>query len=159
MFAKFNDTIYSYVANRGKKEIITRNGNKTNADFKRDGEVFCKTVSEEELADIFNVEIWVKYNTGYPNTPFYWQVEIDGRGYADGKILLRFSEGILPGWDIEEKNVCIKYVDVKEIEKAKVVYVYKRKEYTTYLPPKKVEKEIIVDEMLCLLEKYKKANI
>lgn len=159
MFAKFNDTIYSYVANRRKKEIITRNLNKTNADFKRDGGVFYKAVSEEELTDIFNVEIWVNYNTGLPNTPFYWQVGIDGRGYADGKILLRFSEGILPGWNIEEKNVCIKYVDVNEIEKAKVVYVYKRKDNTTCLPSQKVEKEITVDEMLCIFEKYKKTNI
>lgn len=30
----------------------------------------------------------------------------------DNKVKLRFAEGILPGWDIEERNVCTKEVHI-----------------------------------------------
>lgn len=159
MFAKYNDNLYFYVANKRKKEIITRNPRKVNEDFRRDGNVFYKSVSENELIDIFNVELWVDFNTGLPNTPFHWQVGFDGRDYVNGKVLLRFSEGILPGWTTEEKNVCTKYIAINEIEGAKIVYLYKKRNAIACEPPQRVENIISISEIMDLFEQYKKSNV
>lgn len=155
MFAKYKDNIYLYIKNRRMNKIITRSLQKINPEFKKDDDgVFYKAVSESELADVFNVEFWVSYNTGLPNTPLYWQVDLDEQDSVNGKILLRFSEGILPNWEIEEKNVCKKYVDVSELKEAKIIYVYKKRNNIIYSPPQKVEENIPIDKMLILFKKY-----
>lgn len=44
----------------------------------------------------------------------------------DNKVKLRFAEGILPGWDIEERNVCTKEVHFNEISCTKVKFVFEQ---------------------------------
>lgn len=44
----------------------------------------------------------------------------------DNKVKLRFAEGILPGWDIEERNVCTKEVHFNEVSCTKVKFVFEQ---------------------------------
>ena len=159
MFAVYNGNTYIYVSNRRGKEIITRNPRKANIDFAKDDDVFYKKISDDELSEIFNIELWVKYSTGLPDTPFWWQVSFDGRAFVSGKVLLRFSEGFLPGWEIEENNVCVKYIDIDEITDAKVVYAYKKRNNTVYSNPRRFEESISKDEICAVFEKFKGNNI
>lgn len=157
MLAKYNDNLYFYTANKKEKNIITKNPKKADEDFKKEEDIFYKGVSEDELTDIFSVELCIDYNTGLPNTPLHWLVSVNE--IKNDKVLLRFSEGILPGWNIEEKNVCIKYIDLNEIEGAKIVYRYKKRNAMTCVPPQRVENRISASEIIDEIEQYKVSNI
>ena len=158
MLAKYNDILYSYIANKREKNIITRNPKKVDKDFKKEGNIFYKSIiSEDELSDIFSVGLLINFNTGLPNTPLHWLVAVDE--IKDNKILLRFSKGILPGWDIEEKNVCIKYIDLNEIEDAKIVYLYKKRNGLVCIPPQRVENRIPKSEIIDIIEQYKRTKV
>jgi len=90
--------------------------------------LYFKNILEEELSDIYDVEIWVSYNTNIPNTPKQWKLGSDKSAISENGILLIFAEGILPGWNVIEKNVCSKRIDLSEISSARVVFVYRKKD-------------------------------
>ncbi len=159
MFAKYNDNFYLYSANKREKVIITRKPEKADRDFKKEADSFYKYVSEDELTDVFSVKLLVDFNTSLPNVSPHWEVEFDDIDYVGGKILLRFSEGILPGWKTEEKNVCIKYIDINEVEDAKIMYLYKKRNAVVCIPPQRVENKILISEIANLCKQYKRSNV
>lgn len=159
MLANYNGKTYWYISSRRKKEIVTRTPDKAENDFKRDNDLFFKNISEEELIDIFDVEFWVEYDANLPNTPLMWKISNENSELENGKIMLRFAEGILPEWEIEEKNVCVKHIEVSEVRNAKVIYVYKKKDGKELDTPQKEEINLSLDELITLCKQYKRTSL
>lgn len=159
MFAKYNGYDYSYVSNTRKTEIITTDKNKTDSSFTRDSKLYFKKICEEELSDIYDAEIWVTYNANIPDTPTQWKLGSDNPMISNNEAALIFAEGILPGWDILEKNVCCKAVLLSEISSAKVVLTYKKKDGNVL--ENRIVEEISIDtsELVKYIEKYSRFNV
>lgn len=128
MIAKYNKYNYLYLSNRRTKEIITTKKQKTDSSFRKEGNLYFKNISEDDLSDIYDVEIWVTYNANIPNTPKQWKLGNDQSVISEKGILLVFSNGILPGWNIIEKNVCAKRVSLSKLSDVQVVFSYRKKD-------------------------------
>ena len=50
-----------------------------------------------------------------------WKIPFTQEYLYNEKIKLIFAEGILPGWPIEEKNVCSKYINIDQIQAAYII--------------------------------------
>lgn len=159
MLANYNGKTYLYVSNKRRTVIVTRQEYKTDGGFIKDGDLFFKHVREYELSDIFSVEIWVQYHTGLEHTPSFWQVDEECGGIENDQVMLRFAEGILPGWEIEDKNVCKKYVDYSDISTCRLVMKYKKYAGEALVIPKIEEKYYPIKEAMDLYEQYWKSNL
>lgn len=159
MFAKYNGYDYLYVSNTRKTEIITTDKKKTDSSFTRDSKIYFKKIREEELSDIYDAEIWLTYHTNIPGTPTQWKLGSDNSMISNNEVALIFAEGILPGWDILEKNVCCKTVLLSEVSSAKVVLTYKKK--AGKILENRLVEEISIDtrDLIKYIEKYSKFNV
>lgn len=72
----------------------------------------------------------------------------------DGKVRLTFAKGILPGWDMIDKNVCEKYVSLDDITSFTEKITYKKCNGTVPDKPKVVIKQIDRREIEKELNKY-----
>lgn len=159
MFAQYNGYCYGYISNIRNKEIITRQEYKTDSGFTKDGDLYVKNVQEIDLSDIYNVAIWVSYDTNIPNTPKEWRLICSKSTVSDEGALLIFAEGILPGWDVIDKNVCSKRVLLSDLLDAKVVYTYRKKDDTLF--EQSVTEETIIDvtELAMYVDRYNQFNV
>lgn len=124
MVAVYKGNKYKFVSNKRRKGIITRCVQKTDGSFLKENDTYYKSVDEKDLSDIYTVEFYVFFDTGLKDVSAWWKVtEAD---LSDDKVKLRFAEGILPGWNIEEKNVCTNEIDFNEISCAKVEFVFEK---------------------------------
>lgn len=161
MIAKYNDLYYSFVKGRRNCELLTNHREKAVGGFSQDKSIFYKVIDiqDSQLTDIFDLELWVLYNTELLNVPVEWKIGLDREYYCDGKLLLRYTEGILPGWKTEEKNVCAITVDPMDLLGAKAMYKYTKKA-GSLLEDKWVDcKQISVWELLNLHKKYNNSSI
>ena len=78
---------------------------------------------------------------------------------SDEGALLIFAEGILPGWDVIDKNVCSKRVLLSDLLDAKVVYTYRKKDDTLF--EQSVTEETIIDvtELAMYVDRYNQFNV
>lgn len=124
MVAIYKNNKYKFVSNKRRKGIITRCVQKTDGSFLKENDMYYKSVDEKDLSDIYMVEFYVFFDTGLKDVSSWWKItEAD---LSDNKIKLRFAEGILPGWNIEEKNVCTNKINFNEIPYAKVKLEFKK---------------------------------
>lgn len=114
--------MYNYPSLRLSKALVTRQESKADNTFTRQGEIWYKEVPEAYITDIFTVELQVRYDAHYPNTPEMWKIE----NLTDTLALIRFREGIIPGWTVEGDNVCSKWVSLVECPHATAVYTFER---------------------------------
>ncbi len=159
MIARYNKRDYLYVANRRRKEIITTQLQKVDMSFVHEGDLYFKEITEEELSDIYDVEFWVSYKTNIPNTPERWKLSNEKATITKEGILLIFAEGILPGWDVVEKNVCSRRVDISEIFGARMVLVYKKKDGRICNERLIEERSIAVSELNEYFTRYSKSEL
>ena len=112
MIAVYKGNKYKFVLNKRRKGIITRCVQKTDGSFFKENDIYYKPVDEKDLSDIYAVEFYVFFDTGFKDVSTWWKItEAD---LLDNKVKLRFAEGILPGWDIEERNVAQrKFISMK----------------------------------------------
>ena len=159
MFAKYNGFCYGYISNRRNKEIITRQEQKTDSSFTKDGNLYIKNVQEEDLSDIYNVAIWVSYDANLPTTPKEWRLICSESTVSEQGALLIFAEGILPGWDVIDKNVCSKRVPLSDLLDAKVVHTYRKKDGTLFEQPVTEEMSIDITDLTTYLDRYNQFNV
>lgn len=159
MFAQYNGCFYGYISNRRNKEIITRQEHKVDSSFTKDGNLYVKNVQEVDLSDIYNVAILVSYDTNIPNTPKEWRLICSKLTISDQGVLLIFAEGVLPGWDIIDKNVCSKRVPLSDLLDAKVVYTYRKKDGTLFEQSVTEETSIDVTELAMYVDRYNQFNV
>ena len=120
------DCEYKYISNRRYKRIITSQKEKIKEKFTFENGIYYKDVDENDLTDIYNVEFWVKYQSGFEGVSDWWQLINEQNVITDDKVKLVFAEGILPSWDTIDKNVCSMAIPLNEIMDAKVVTFYKK---------------------------------
>ena len=79
MIARYNNMYYRISKGRAGHELLTRIKEKAQVGFQYDRPVFYKKVdlSDNNLSDVFNLDIWVHYDTGLPNVPVEWKIDID----------------------------------------------------------------------------------
>ena len=159
MFAQYNGYCYGYISNRRNKEIITRQEYKVDSSFTKDGNLYVKNVQEADLSDIYNVAILVSYDTNIPNTPKEWRLICSKSTVSDEGVLLIFAEGVLPEWDIIDKNVCSKRVPLSDLLDAKVVYTYRKKDGTVFEQSVTEETSIDVTELAMYVDRYNQFNV
>lgn len=159
MFAQYNGYCYGYISNRRNKEIITRQEYKVDSSFTKDGNLYVKNVQEADLSDIYNVAILVSYDTNIPNTPKEWRLICSKSTVSDEGVLLIFAEGVLPEWDIIDKNVCSKRVPLSDLLDAKVVYTYRKKDGTVFEQSVTKETSIDVTELAMYVDRYNQFNV
>lgn len=143
MIAKYKNNFYLYISNKKVSNLVTRQKQKALEGFEYDEGAYFKRISMDELEDVFDIEYWVTYNTGEPEVPTEWKVGKDSRDIQGDNVLIRYSNGVLPNWNIEEKNVCVKYINKNEIDSAKIVKVYSLKDGVSLNSP--IKEETLVD--------------
>ena len=68
--------------------------------------MYYNPVDEKDLSDIYMIEFYIFFDAGLKGVSSWWKItEAD---LLDNKVKLRFAEGILPGWNIEEKKCLYK---------------------------------------------------
>ena len=119
-FATYEGKQYKLVKAGKEWGLISKNPRSVDDGFIKDNEVYYKPIHNlSELEDIIEISIYVEYETHLPNVPSIWELHISD--FKENSVKLLFSAGILPNWNIEEKNVCYLYVDISEITKAWIV--------------------------------------
>ena len=159
MIAKYNGNYYYYVENKRTGNIITRQKEKATDGFEYEDGVYFKKVAFEDLEEAFALRFIVSYDSCLKNLPQDWEVAIDKTNIKDSKVLLRYANGILPGWTVEEKNVCIKYVDVKDITAAREIRIFKRR--SSDHPYDDIAEEKVIDpgDLIEIILSYCKENL
>ena len=159
MIAKYNNEEYIYVVNRRAKEIVTNKNSKNDGTFIFEKGVFYKKITEEEITDIYNFEYWVKYKSGLPNVSEWWKIGSEQNTITNDYVILLFAEGILPGWKIEEKNVCSNEVKLTSVSGAKIKVIYRRKDNRELQIPIIEERIVKISELNEIHKKYSRNNM
>ena len=61
---------------------------------------------------------YVIYDTHLDKVPKEWRINIGNSAIKEDSVYLLFAEGILPGWKVEDKNVCSTYIKNEDISQA-----------------------------------------
>lgn len=106
LVAVYKGNKYKFVSNKRRKGIITRCVQKTDGSFLKENDMYYNPVDEKDLSDIYTIEFYIFFDAGLKGVSSWWKItEAD---LLDNKVKLRFAEGILPGWNIEEKKCLYK---------------------------------------------------
>ena len=159
MIAVYNNKEYYYVLNKKISNLVTKKKTKIDLGFKRSDNKYFKPIQKEELKDIFDIEYWVTYDCGINNISTEWKIGSNTFDIIENSVLIRYSDGIIPGWDIEEKSVCTKLINKKEISNFKIIKKYIRKDNLDL--PEILEEEIKLNfnEFKKIHNKYCKYNL
>ena len=87
--------------------------------------IYLKFLERAELSDLYDVRFSAEYNTEIEDLRREW--DIVGRGQIDSehkRIVLVNYDGIPSGWNVLEKGVGSKCVDISEFSNFKIVYEY-----------------------------------
>lgn len=153
------DYEYTYISNRRCKEIITTKKEKVKDDFTSGNGIYYKTVDEKDLTDIYSVEFWVKYKTEFEGVSNWWKLGSEQNVIENNKVQLIFAEGILPDWNIVDKNVCSTLIPLGEISAAKMVVSYKKRNGVDLEERISEEKIISIEELKQLHRGYCRMNL
>ncbi len=126
MIAKYMDCEYTYISNKRNKEIITSQKEKIKDGFIYENGVYYKTVDENDLTDIYTVKFFVKYKTGFDKVSDWWELGDELNVISDNQVKLVFAKGILPNWNVVDKNICSTLISLDNISKAKMVISYQK---------------------------------
>ena len=159
MIAKYNEKYYFYVCNKKISNIVTRKSYKADKDFTFDEGVYYRKVDPDELTDVFEVSYWVAYDTGIVNLPKEWEVGKTSRDINGDTILIRYSNGLIPNWKAEEKDVCVNYIKKSDITAAKIVKSYSKKDGVQQVLPLKEEENTDVDDFIEKWSEFKRDNL
>ncbi len=156
MIAVYNGFEYKYVSDRRNKEIITKYVTKTDSTFVKDKGIYCKSVKEEDLSDIYSVEFMVFHDFDLEGVPQWWR--ISDADIVGDSMKIRFASGILPNWMVEEKNVCTTMIQLNSIAEAKIKYIYKRQNGNN-VDNLIVERTIDISELMKKIEEISESNL
>lgn len=158
-FANYNGHTYLFHLNRRTKqyEIVTEQIDKTDSEFKNGKHCYYKEIplSDNDLTDIFDIDLWVKYDTGYEGCPTEWGVGLGGRYTVENrKIPLWCADGYIPGWEVMGKYESRGFIDPEDIQAAWVLYQYQKKDGVLLDEPLVVREDISFEQLLELQRQY-----
>ena len=157
--AKYNGIYYLYISNKKTCNIVTTRNEKLHEGFISGNGAYYKKIQETDVSEIFEIQYRVKYDVGIPGVPTEWGVGSGVHDIKDERILIRYANGVLPGWNIEEKNVYIKYVDKKDIEYGEVIKIFHKKNDVVLTNPERVVERVDVETFICVHNEYQKNNL
>lgn len=150
MFTKYKGKEYKYATymfqGNMKYAIGTKNFSFTDDTFVKSnicGDYF-KIMDRSELSDIYDVEIYVVYDSGIPGVKDLWI--IDTTWYAmirKDEMRIVYFDGYLPGWEKVDRDTYVKWVKLSDITEAKIVFRYEKKDGIEY--KEKLKEEKIID--------------
>ena len=161
MFIIYKDNLYDMSDKKTHFNIITRLKTKADGDFLSKHEIFYKEIPKDDkcIQDIFKVQFFLKWDSHLANVNEVWEILTEYEYLKDNQVLLKFVNGILPGWTVEEQAVSSKYVDIDECEDFSVVYTYTVKDGNVLKEPLIVEQEVSKEEFQKLIHQYRIRNI
>lgn len=74
MIAVYKGNKYKFVLNKRRKGIITRCVQKTDGSFFKENDIYYKPVDEKDLSDIYAVEFYVFFDTGFKDVSTWWKI-------------------------------------------------------------------------------------
>ena len=156
MFGIYKCKLYDFVRFRGHFELITEHEEKSFVEFTKRCDYFIKITDKTDmhLTDIFDVELWVKHDTGYAEFPTEWNLGLDGYDFLDGKIVIETSQGYVPGWKVTDKCESRGLIDPKDIQGAWVLYKYQKKDGVILDEPLVVREDVSLEKLLDLRKYY-----
>ena len=146
--ANYKGKLYRYSSNKRTCSIITTQNEKTIDGFVFENGMYFKNIQEADVSEIFEVRYRIKYDTGISRVPDMWEVGTTSQDITREKILIRYSDGVLPGWKTEEKNVCVKYIDKNKAEFGEVVKIYYKKDHVILDSPEKTVQKVDLDTLI-----------
>lgn len=122
-----NGFLYKYVYNGIEKAYfcVTHHSEKADDTFSKSFDFYEKEVplTEACVEDIYNINFYVYWDCGIDNVSDKWEVPAS-KIWVDGEKLKLEHDGHLPGWNIDDKHLCSKYVNMSEIEQYAIEYKY-----------------------------------
>ena len=161
MFIIYKDTLYDLVEEKTHLIIITRNELKLNENFLKTKRSFYKNIllNDPNIQDIFNIQFFLKWDSHFEKVDTVWEIFTDKSYLNENQVLMRFANGLLPGWRAEEQTVCSRYVDINECEDFTIVYTYTVKDGIRLETPLKQEKKVSKEEFQKTVIQYRNENI
>lgn len=161
MFMIYKNNLYHILDEKSHFVIITKHKTKADGDFLSTKESFYKEIPKDDkyIQDIFRVQFFLKWDSHLADVDNTWEILAEHEYIKDNQVLLKFVNGILPGWDVEEQAVCSKYVDIDECEDFLVVYTYTVKDGDVLKKPMVLEQKVSKEDFEKLVLKYQIKNI
>ena len=113
MFADYKGKQYKIVREGEKWELISRNPDSEKNGFVKAGRIYYRSFD-----DVYELAFYVIYDTHLDKVPKEWRINIGNSAIKEDSVYLLFAEGILPGWKVEDKNVCSTYIKNEDISQA-----------------------------------------
>ena len=161
MYMIYKNNLYHILDEKSHYVIITRQKSKTDADFLSTKESFYKEIPKDDkyIQDVYNVQFFLKWDSQLDDVDSMWEILAEHEYIKDNKVLLKFVNGILPGWEVEEHAVCSKYVDIDECEDFKAIYTCTVKNGKVLTKPMVLEQKLSKDEFQDLVLEHQIKNI
>ncbi len=161
MFIRYNSKIYRFLDKKEYYKIITTDNRKVTDEFYKNIDVYVKKILTEDtnIQDIFNVQFYLTWDSHLEKVDTRWEIFTEKSYMKDDQVLMRFANGLLPGWHAEEQTVCSRYVDINECEDFTVVYTYHVKDGKKLEKPLKEEVKLTKEEFQQMIIRYRSENI
>ena len=159
MLMIYNNKLFRYI--KKKQEIVTYQKKNTDNTFEFDDGIYYKKVLENDsnIQDIFIIQFFLKWDSHLEKVDTVWEIFTDKSYLNENQVLMRFANGLLPGWRAEEQTVCSRYVDINECEDFTIVYTYTVKDGVRLETPLKQEKKVSKEEFQKTVIQYRAENI
>ena len=109
---------------------------------------FYRTVSENELNDIYRYQLVVIYNSHIAGVSSEWDLTTYVANIEEKRVKLSLEKmGPFNGWEVCDRSFHTKWVDNSELEGAKIRFIYEKKNGIEYSFPLIEEKKIEVSEL------------
>ena len=156
MYIKYMNILYDSIEEDESFYLITKNKEKAGSDFSKSKRSYYKIISQldSSIQDIYDVDFYIEWDSKMPKVQKKWKVT----SLYDDKVKL-FHEGHLPGWTIEEKLICSLVLDMEEIERYSIKYMYIIKDGKKLEEPFVIENEVNKEEFKEIFEQYINKNI
>ena len=161
MYIIYNNILYELINYRGKYKITTYFKEKCDRSFDRTWDYYSKEYLETDtnIQDIFNIQFFLKWDSHFEKVDTVWEIFTDKSYLNENQVLMRFANGLLPGWRAEEQTVCSRYVDINECEDFTIVYTYTVKDGIRLETPLKQEKKVSKEEFQKTVIQFRNENI
>ena len=116
-------------------------------------------MNDPNIQDIFNIQFFLKWDSHFEKVDTVWEIFTDKSYLNENQVLMRFANGLLPGWRAEEQTVCSRYVDINECEDFTIVYTYTVKDGIRLETPLKQEKKVSKEEFQKTVIQFRNENI
>lgn len=154
MIVKYNNSEFKYAKilfMRDEYFIFTRKKNLVDKSFKFDDEKkwFYKQVDSKDLTDIYDYKFVVIYDTGLKIEKKEWVLgDVWFEMIEEDKVNIAMRSSIpYAGWEMVDRNIFAKWVNISELEGAKLRRYYSKKDGIEYDPPLIEERNIDVNEL------------